>query len=186
MVEITSKVPTTANQPQPSNELDSGIVRIVTFKDVVEDLNNIKDAVDTVETAVQTLEANTINLLEGGLTYTAADSGSVIYLTAGGTVNLSNALENGVHFKIVVIADNSCYIYTGDTLKGGVTIVSDNGTSAGFAPSGSNDSIEMNGSTKGGLAGSYVELVYDATNTQWIVTGTLIGSGTLQTPFTTD
>jgi hypothetical protein len=54
--------------------------------------------------------------------------------------------------------------------------------SRGFAPSASNDVISMNGSTTGGLAGSYVEVTAIAAD-EYLVTGTLLGSGTLATPF---
>ena len=52
----------------------------------------------------------------------------------------------------------------------------------GFAPSASNDVISMNGSTTGGLAGSHVEVIAIAAD-EYLVTGTLLGSGTLATPF---
>lgn len=52
----------------------------------------------------------------------------------------------------------------------------------GFAPSASNDVISMNGTTTGGIAGSVVEVTAIAT-AEYLVTGTLLGSGTLATPF---
>ena len=54
--------------------------------------------------------------------------------------------------------------------------------SRGFAPASSNDVISMNGSTTGGLVGSYVEVTAIAAD-EYLVTGTLLGSGTLATPF---
>ena len=54
--------------------------------------------------------------------------------------------------------------------------------SRGFAPAASNDVITMNGSTKGGLAGSTLEVTAIGTD-EYLVTGTLLGSGTLATPF---
>jgi hypothetical protein len=44
------------------------------------------------------------------------------------------------------------------------------------------DKITMNGSTSGGLAGSFLRLV-DAKAGQWMVTGTLVSSGAEATPF---
>jgi hypothetical protein len=52
----------------------------------------------------------------------------------------------------------------------------------GFAPAASNDVISMNGTTTGGIAGSVVEVTAIAT-AEYLVTGTLLGSGTLSTPF---
>lgn len=52
----------------------------------------------------------------------------------------------------------------------------------GFAPAASNDVISMNGTTTGGIAGSVVEVTAIAAD-EYLVTGTLLGSGTLATPF---
>jgi len=52
----------------------------------------------------------------------------------------------------------------------------------GFAPTANNDVISMNGTTTGGIAGSVVEVTAIAT-AEYLVTGTLLGSGTLATPF---
>lgn len=54
--------------------------------------------------------------------------------------------------------------------------------SRGFAPGATNDVISMNGTTTGGIAGSYVEVTAIAAD-EYLVTGTLLGSGTLVTPF---
>ena len=51
----------------------------------------------------------------------------------------------------------------------------------GFAPAATNDVITMNGTTKGGIAGS-TEVTAIGTD-EYLVTGTLLGSGTLATPF---
>jgi len=52
----------------------------------------------------------------------------------------------------------------------------------GFAPAATNDVISMNGTTTGGIAGSTVEITCIAVE-EYLVTGTLLGSGTLATPF---
>jgi hypothetical protein len=65
-------------------------------------------------------------------------------------------------------------VYTGiDDSAGGKTFISDES---------SNDVITMNGSTKGGLAGSVVQITAIA-NDAYYVTGQLLGSSTLVTPF---
>lgn len=45
----------------------------------------------------------------------------------------------------------------------------------------SNKTVTMNGSTTGGLKGTYISAVCFS-STQWIIDGTVIGSGTLATP----
>lgn len=52
----------------------------------------------------------------------------------------------------------------------------------GYAPASSNDVINLNGTTTGGIAGSWVEITTLAAN-KYAVTGILIGSGSVATPF---
>tara|TARA_B100001093_G_C26751419_1_gene981322 strand:+ start:783 stop:1289 length:507 start_codon:yes stop_codon:yes gene_type:complete len=63
-------------------------------------------------------------------------------------------------------------IYTGKSADAGKT----------FIPGASNDVITLNGSTKGGIAGSVITATIIAANVYGIE-GVLIGSGTLATPF---
>ena len=51
-----------------------------------------------------------------------------------------------------------------------------------FLLSASNDVLTQNGTTKGGLAGSYVQFTAIA-SAAYYVSGTLLASGTLVTPF---
>ena len=55
-------------------------------------------------------------------------------------------------------------------------------TTKAFVPGASNDVIDMNNGTKGGKVGSYVEITALAL-TEYLVQGSLIGSGTVVTPF---
>ena len=65
-------------------------------------------------------------------------------------------------------------VYTGiDDSAAGKTFISD---------ASSNDVMTMNGSTKGGLAGSWVQITAIA-SAAYYVTGQLLGSSTLVTPF---
>lgn len=65
----------------------------------------------------------------------------------------------------------------------GVIGITSSGTPLGAAASDATaHTITMNGSTQGGLAGSYLELE-DITPGTWRVRGTLNGSGTAATPF---
>ncbi len=55
-------------------------------------------------------------------------------------------------------------------------------TTKAFAPGATNDVISMNGTTKGGDKGSYVEITALADD-EYLVQGVLVGSGTVVTPF---
>jgi len=52
----------------------------------------------------------------------------------------------------------------------------------GYAPASSNDVINLNGTTTGGISGSYVDITAVA-NDKYMVTGILLGSSTVGTPF---
>lgn len=71
----------------------------------------------------------------------------------------------------------------GDLLLGTVDLATAGGTSSLFAPNGSsNDVMNFNGGTTGGVAGSYVTVQAVAAN-KWLVIGQVIGVGSLVTPF---
>lgn len=55
-------------------------------------------------------------------------------------------------------------------------------TTKAFAPAAANDVISMNGTTTGGDRGSIIEVTAIAT-AEYMVSGTLVGSGTVVTPF---
>jgi len=55
-------------------------------------------------------------------------------------------------------------------------------TPGAFYTTATSDTITLNGSTTGGLAGSYVELT-DVALGIWVVNAVLVGSGTVATPF---
>ena len=130
-----------------------------------------------------------------GQTLAASDSGkTIIFGAAAATLIKLPAPELGMVFNFV-----SAITATGDHeiqaltnahgFLGGVSIVSSTvGESDAFsaAGAGTDDFITMNGSTKGGIAGSGLRIVaiLDASAAKcWAVTGTLIGSGTIATPF---
>lgn len=71
----------------------------------------------------------------------------------------------------------------GDLFVGTVDLATAGGASSLYTPNGSsNDVINFNGTTTGGIAGSYITVQAVAAN-KWLVTGQVIGSGTLATPF---
>ena len=130
-----------------------------------------------------------------GQTLAASDSGkTIIFGAAAATLIKLPAPELGMVFNFVTAVtatgDHEIQALT-DThgFLGGVSIVSTSvGESDAFAAdaAGTNDFITMNGTTKGGIAGSGLRIVaiLDASAVKcWAVTGTLIGSGTIATPF---
>jgi hypothetical protein len=71
----------------------------------------------------------------------------------------------------------------GDLFVGGLVMALAGGAANLYVPNGStNDVINLNGTTQGGIAGSYLTIVAIAAN-RYLVQGVLIGSGTLATPF---
>jgi hypothetical protein len=127
----------------------------------------------------------------GNLTLTAAMSGAVIEAAAAEDYTLPalSTAEAGVNFEFVVITTATSLTITaatGDLLVGGVSVMS---TSAGaendaFSADGTDDLIfTMNGTTQGGIIGSWVKFTAGTTGLRWLVRGGLIGSGTLVTPF---
>ena len=70
-----------------------------------------------------------------------------------------------------------------DKFKGAIMIGVDDGSKKAFVPGATNDVITMNGSTKGGIAGSVVSFTAVDTNRYMVHNSLLIGSGTIVTPF---
>lgn len=127
----------------------------------------------------------------GNTTMTAAMSGSLMLVdgaTTAYTLPAIGAGDVGMWFDfLVTVASTGATITAGaaDILTGGIVIMS---TNAGlecdaFSADGVDDLVfTMNGTTKGGVVGSEVRYIaISATN--WFVSGALIGSGTIVTPF---
>lgn len=103
-----------------------------------------------------------------------------------------NTLNNeGVVYTVWVpttISTSSLKIGTDGTDKfvGSVLSVDTDtsGAAVGFTAGASDDFINFNGTTTGGVAGTFVQIVAVAAN-KYMVTGTVNGSGTVATPFAT-
>jgi hypothetical protein len=160
---------------------------------------------DILYANVQSPTADTYSLLRLGtnrrrtltgasvLTLTADMSGALIDCGAAEDFVLPaltalNSGEHGIWYDFVVTTTATSLTITAgaaDILHGGVMIMS---TTVGaendaFASAGSTELVfTMNGTTQGGIIGSTCRF-QAASATKWIVTGQLIGSGTLVTPF---
>ena len=69
-----------------------------------------------------------------------------------------------------------------DKFVGGLYTGVNNATGKTFISGASNDVITMDGTTTGGLAGSVVQC-RAAASAKYVVSGIILGSGTLATPF---
>ena len=70
-----------------------------------------------------------------------------------------------------------------DKFKGAVIIAVDDGAKKAFVPAATNDVITLNGTTKGGIVGSVVQVTAIDTATYLVHNSLLIGSSTIVTPF---
>ena len=132
-----------------------------------------------------------------GQTLAATDAGkTIVFNAAAATLITLPEPELGMvfHFLTAVTATGDHEIQAkndGHGFVGGVNIESTSaGGGDGFAANtnGADDFITMDGTTKGGMAGSYLRVVAILNSSAaacWAVTGNLIGSGTLATPFAT-
>ena len=110
--------------------------------------------------------------------------------TSGPGQDPSTANNEGVTYTIWVpttISTNSLKIGTNGTNKFIGTIVmndvdTDGAALVGFSAAASNDFINLNGTTTGGVAGSWIQIFAIATN-KYMVTGTVLGTGSVATPF---
>ena len=123
------------------------------------------------------------------LTVTQADyNGQTIGLSraAGITVTLPAATGTNAVYSFVIsttVTSNSYKIQVAnatDVMSGIANVAGTTGTPFGTLPA--SDTLTMNGTTQGGIAGSYVEIIDIATGV-FFVRGALIGSGTVVTPF---
>ena len=87
-------------------------------------------------------------------------------------------------FFVVETAATDMDILTDGTDKfvGGLYTGKDDATGKTFIAGATNDVITLNGSTKGGLAGSIIRVTAVADN-KYAVEGIILGSGTIVTPF---
>ena len=105
---------------------------------------------------------------------------------AGITVTLPAATGTNATYRFLVttsVTSNSYKIQVAnstDVIQGILNVAGTTGTPFGSLPA--SDTITMNGSTQGGLVGSYVEITDIATGV-FTTSGALIGSGTVVTPF---
>jgi hypothetical protein len=111
--------------------------------------------------------------------------------TSGPGQDPSTTNNQGVLYTIWVpttISTSSLKIGTDGTDKyiGAVLSIDTDTTDAarGFVAGASDDFINLNGTTTGGVAGTWIQ-IYAIAALQYMVTGTVLGTGTVATPFAT-
>lgn len=118
-------------------------------------------------------------------------SGKVITLNAaaGLTATLPAATGSGAEFRFFIgttVTSNNVIIQVAnanDTMSGVCIMAQDSAdTAVIFETASTSDTITMNGSTKGGILGDFVELIDVAAN-KWYVRVTASGTGIEATPF---
>lgn len=107
--------------------------------------------------------------------------------SAGPGGNPNTRVNLGVSFHILIETTASAVkISTDGTDKyiGGLLMVDTDtaGATTGYQPGATNDNINLNGTTTGGIAGSMIKITA-VSALEWLVEGVLYGSGTVGTPF---
>ena len=72
-----------------------------------------------------------------------------------------------------------------DMFVGAILVAVDDGAKKAFFPGGSDDTITMNGGTKGGIAGSVIQITAVDDDAYLVHNSLLKGSSTIATPFAT-
>jgi hypothetical protein len=110
-------------------------------------------------------------------------------VTSGPGQDPNTANNEGVVYTIWVpttIATSSVKIGTNGTDKFVGTLMSvdtdSSGAMVGFTAASTNDFINLNGGTTGGVAGTWIQIVAIAAN-KYMVTGVINGTGSVATPF---
>jgi hypothetical protein len=169
---------------------------ITTFQGPVRSLNGfISDgpgAMKTVSTATLTLDdvnysGRTINITAATTTITLPALNATADPASAGPGSDPNSPNNlGITYTFFLpSAATAVKVITGASnfLLGSASLSTSAGASSLFVADGTaTRSINLNGTTTGGIAGSYFTITA-VTATQWLIQGALIGSSTLATPF---
>jgi len=135
----------------------------------IDHINEVSKMIGGVETITA---AKTLTIADSGKTF-------IFDVASGATVTLPTAYD-GCRFGIDTAAATS--LFYGRIVIHDKDVSTYDSTLAHFAADQSDDdSIDMNGSTTGGLAGGYIDLV--AYGGHWFVDGEIYGDGNLATPF---
>jgi hypothetical protein len=155
-------------------------------------INAIVDAYNTLDTAVSAALKPVVNITTATYTATAAQSGAQFTVNKDGTVITLPTPTIGLVYEFFVnttgavkITTSGSTIFLIGTLVSGLEATTPSSTAGPklFTGNGtSHISIDMNKTTTGGIAGTYIKLVCSSA-TLWNATGTILASGNIATPF---
>jgi hypothetical protein len=98
--------------------------------------------------------------------------------------NQDNNIGASFFFYIETAATDLDILTDGtDKFKGAAMVAVDDGAKKAFFPAAANDVMTFNGSTKGGLVGSVIQVTAIDTASYLVHNTLLLGSGTIVTPF---
>jgi len=149
---------------------------------------NLANGTNTVTLDVPTYAGKTIRTNDATLIITLPTINTSANPVTSGPGQDPNTVNNvGTSYTFVIeTAATAVAIKTDGTDKfvGSILMVAtdDAGATTGYAPAAANDVINLDGTTTGGAAGSVITVTVVAAN-KYMVTGTLLGSGTVATPF---
>ena len=102
----------------------------------------------------------------------------------GSDPNNLNNIGASFYFYIETLATDLDIKTDGtDKVKGAIMIAVDDGAKKAFVPAATNDVITLDGTVKGGIVGSVVQITAIDTATYLVHNSLLIGSSTIVTPF---
>ena len=147
---------------------------------------NLADGTNTVTLDVASYAGKTIRTNDATLVITLPTINATANpVTSGPGQDPSTSNNVGTSYTFVIeTAATAVAIKTNGTDKfvGSILMVGDAAAVTGYVPAAANDVINLNGTTTGGAVGSVVTVTVVAAN-KYMVTGTLLGSGSVATPF---
>ena len=149
---------------------------------------NLANGTNTITLDVPTYAGKVIRTNDATLVITLPTIVTTASATSAGPGTDPNTLNNiGTSYTFFIeTAATAVSIATDGTDKfvGSLLMVATDasGATTGYAPAAANDYINLNGTTTGGAAGSWITCTVLAAN-KYYVTGVLLGSGTVATPF---
>ncbi len=149
---------------------------------------NLANGTNTVTLDVATYAGKVIRTNDATLVITLPTINATANPTGSGPgQNPSTANNVGTTYTFVVETTASAWALKTngtDKIEGSLLMVDtdSSGATTGYAPAASNDVINLDGTTTGGIAGSTITVTVLAAN-KYMVTGVLLGSGSVATPF---
>lgn len=149
---------------------------------------NLANGTNTVTLDVASYAGKVIRTNDATLVITLPSINTTANPTTSGPGQDPNTVNNvGTTYTFYVETTASAWaLKTDGTDKfvGSVLMVDtdSSGATTGYAPGASNDVINLNGTTTGGIAGSTITVTVVAAN-KYLVQGVLLGSGSVATPF---